>query len=351
MKTLEDILAKARRVESDLRALDLNSLALTEIGKSYFQFNLTKLKFISEINSFILYHLIKEIKIADLSKITIIDHGAGIGFLGLLAKRIGVSKIICHDISSDMIHDCQIISEKFGVPFDHYVVGDTTELVNYCNYKGLVVHGLASRNVIEHVYDLNDFFSQLSQIPGKNFIMIITTSANIHNPVVHWQHKKIHHQYEYDGANTDMMKSDIQKDQSGRNVRKKIIKEIVKDINDFQLDQLITNTRGLVLEEIQEYARHFKLTGEVLSLKEKLSNTLDPYHRSWVERLVPWKDYKNISLKFGFEAKSIGGFYNKHYRSLGARIASSILNLFIIMLPAFHRNISPFLAMKFIRKH
>lgn len=346
---LNRILEYANELEKELVELDFRNMGLTTIGESYYEFNIGKLKFNNRANAISLLRIL-EIVDKPVNELCIIDHGAGIGFFGLLAKKCGVGKILCHDISSDMIEDSRKISNKLNLAFDDYVTGDTDILLNYCLKTNLIVDGLSSRNVIEHIPDLNVFFSLLSKLPSRNLVLMITTSANVHNPAVHKLHKNIHNEYENVGAVTDMMRSKIETENSGRNVRKRIIQELISEISESDLEQCISNTRGLNLSEMKSFIEEFKKTGQVPMLKEKLSNTRDPYTGTWVERLVSYEDYKKIAETYGFRVESLAGFYNQNYRDPFLNVASGILNSIIKIVNPMHRFLSPFLAMRFIKK-
>lgn len=346
---LNKIIEVSKELTNSLQNIPIEDLNLSPAGLSYFKFNLQKIEFNNQSNTNILNWLLDKIPDQDLSQLCFIDHGAGIGFFGLLAKKFGIGKIVCHDISKDMIEDCQKISEFLGLGFDHYVLGEEQELLKYCLDHNLMIHGLASRNVIEHIPDLNQFFQCLYKLPGNNLILVITTSANIHNLAVKLQHQRIHSYYENVGVHTDMMKGGMDRSLSGKNVRRKIILELMPDINTTDLEACVLNTRALRITEIHDFLKRFKESGKIPDLKEKLSNTLDPYSGTWVERLVYYKDYQSIAKSNGFITESLPGFYNEFYSSKIARLASKILNRIIIIFPLFHRNLAPFLVIRCIR--
>ncbi|NOT35763.1 MAG: class I SAM-dependent methyltransferase [Saprospiraceae bacterium] len=344
---IERIKEFSKTLESELMNMDFRKLGLSEAGVAYYEFNLGKLKFNNFSNAISLFRIIEK-SAKPINELCIIDHGAGIGFFGLLAKKCGVGSIVCHDLSEEMIHDCKILSDRLGLSFEHYVVGDTDILVRYCLENKLFVDGLSSRNVIEHIPDLEVFFNYLSQLPTKKLVMMITTSANVHNPIVHQIHKKLHREFEEVGSNEDMMRSKIDKSKSGRNIRRKIITAEITDVSDEKLEALITNTRGLTRQEIELCIEDFKTSGIIPSLKEKLTNTRDPNSGTWVERLVPFDTYLKISSKYGFSVESLPGFYNQHYKNLLLNIAGKVVNLIIYSIPSLHKQLSPFLAMRFV---
>ncbi len=345
------ILKKSIELEKEIHAIDFKSLNLSPMGESYFQFNLGKLSFNNKANAISLYRIINQLKDKNIKDISVIDHGAGIGFFGLLAKKCGIGRIICHDISKDMIHDCKIISDYLGLSFDHYVVGDTDILLEYCKANNLFIDGFSSRNVIEHIPNLNLFFNYLSQLPHHKLVMMINTSANVHNPAVHRLHKKIHKEYEEVGSTNDMMRSRMDHERSGRKIRQRIILELNPEIESELLEIAIRNSRGLDIHQIEEMVKEIKLTGTVPSLIEKLSNTRDPYSGTWVERLVPFEEYCKIANQYGFKVVSLPGFYNQSYKDPFMKFAGIALNGLIKLLPFFHRTISPFLSMRFIHSY
>ena len=84
----------------------------------------------------------------------IIDHGGGSGLLGLLAKELGVNKVIYNDIDAVFTNDAQTIANELGLESDHYVPGNFSDLFNFININSIICDAIISYNVIEHIYDI-----------------------------------------------------------------------------------------------------------------------------------------------------------------------------------------------------
>lgn len=344
MSTYESIKKSSLDLAERLSNLDIAILGLSSLGHSYYEYNRTRMRFTSENNARILFHIIEKSKVP-LGKQTIIDHGGGLGYFALLCKSIGIQTVIYHDINLALTEDTKIISKHLNIPIDHYITGSTEALTEYCLTQPLSITGLGSRNVIEHIPDLNEFFKLLALISGKDKVFYFSTSANTHNPLVRWQHRKIHRQYEREGAYTDMSKDEINPENSGHYMRRTILLE-----NGFPADHLgkmIELTRGLDLSQILNTIASFKSTGALPSKHTDPTNTRDPYSGNWVERLLPFEEYKKAAAAAGFQSEFLPGFYDTNYKSFYKNFVSNILNLILSKTPFFTKEISPFLAMRF----
>ncbi|MCC6815124.1 MAG: hypothetical protein IT267_01780 [Saprospiraceae bacterium] len=349
MINLKEVIAHSKELESLILKINFKEIGLSKMGESYFAYNLEKLTYNNQSNVLSLTHILDKLPDKRIDELCLIDHGAGIGFFGLLAKKVGIGNIICHDLSEEMIHDCKIISKILNLEFNYYITGDTDSLVEFCKTNKLMVDGLSSRNVIEHIPDLDQFFELISHLPSSKLVLMISTSANIHNPVVHRLHRNIHKHYEWNGSSTNMTSGDYDKTNSGRNLRRKIIVKYLPELTENQLDKFINNTRGLTANQIINCINQYKLDKTFPVLTARFSNTRDPFTGTWVERLVPFYEYKLIVEKYGFTIESIPGFYNQNYKKLLFSLIAQVLNCIIKLIPNFHRTISPFLAMRMIK--
>lgn len=340
------VLYNAKQLENQLRQLNLRNLAIHPSVRSYFNFDLAKLSYVSECNAFMAYHLLKNISISE-KEILIIDHGAGIGLFSLLLKKIGLS-CICHDLSEEYLDGIKTIGQALNLFPDHYVKGDTDALIEYCRIHGLKPSGLASRNVIEHLYDFAEFFGQLKGLAHPEFVMMICTSANTHNPLVKKIHLDIHSKYENQGSNTDMDNPIPDASNCGMTIRRQLIQKQFPQITEQQLEKMARLNRGYLEKEIIQRTREFLDTGRLPLAFDHPSNTCDPYTGAWVERLVPIGDYRRAAVANGFELFVINGFYNTHYSKFYKNYITQILNWVLKFLPDGCLLLSPFLAMKLV---
>lgn len=339
-----NILETAKILAADIRKLPIENIPVHESVKSYFRFDLGKLDYVSECNAFMLYHCVEQLNAFGKNTL-IVDHGAGIGFFAMLVERMGWTSI-CHDISNEYMEGIKILGKQLSAEPRHYVVGDTDALIHYCLSSHLQPNALASRNVIEHLPDYAIFFRDLMKISSPGFSVVITTSANEHHPIVKWIHKKIHHQFENIGSNTDMDNPTLNSKSCGVLLRRDIISRHFPQFSEDKMQHLAQSTRGLmeasIIESVQNYIHH----GIHPSPIPHPTNTRDPYNGVWVERLVPISDYEKAALQAGFAFQALMGFYNEYYSKVYKNVLTRILNFIIRWLPAHWVACSPFLAMK-----
>jgi 2-polyprenyl-3-methyl-5-hydroxy-6-metoxy-1,4-benzoquinol methylase len=346
--THSEILKASLKLEKDLINLDFESLVIHESVKSYYRFDLSKIRYVSECNAFILYHIIRDKKI-NAENLLIIDHGAGLGFFSFLVKRLGM-QCICHDISSEYIEGIKVIGkELYSLP-DHFVIGDTDALIQYCQVNKLQPDGLGSRNVIEHIPDYKQFFSELNLLSKPGFAAVITTSANMHNPLVKQIHLKIHNQYENEGIITDMDNPILNTSNCGIKMRSELIQNKFPDLDAEIINTLARLNRGFIQQDIMARVKNYIDTGKLPEPFQEPSNTRDPSSGAWVERLVSFTDYRKAAGSNSFTFELIPGFYNTHYTSSAKNIVSRFLNLILKIKNPWSVNLSPFLAMKLIKK-
>lgn len=342
------ILRNAKLLEVQLRQLDLSQVNIHSSVRSYFNFDLKKLSYVSECNAFMVYHLLKDHSLED-KNILIIDHGAGIGLFTLLIKKLGFS-CICHDLSQEYLDGIRIIGQIIGLYPDHYIKGDTDALVEYCLTNNLKPTGLASRNVIEHIYDYKDFFQQIKSLSHPDFIMMICTSANPHNPLVKKIHVDIHSKYENLGSNMDMDNPNLNASNCGMTIRKDLIKRHYPHIDSMTLEKLARLNRGYLEKDILKRTQDYLDTGNLPQTFDHPTNTCDPYTGAWVERLVPVKDFESAAASNGFQMHVLNGFYNTHYSKSVLNLITHLLNRILRILPDGFNFLSPFLAMKLTHK-
>ncbi len=344
----EKILRLGYLLNEKLRALDLDSLELTPQGKDYFQFMLPKLDYVQELNVTILEELISQ-QTKNLEHLCILDHGGGIGLWSFLLKELGIGQVVYHDISQIYQSDVRKLEKSLGIKLDYFCLGDSNTLVEFCKFNNLVLDGMGSRNVIEHVPDLDILFRNLSKIGSKEFVGVFSTSANLHNPVVKWQHINIHKSYEVNGPNTHKSGKVLQKGYSGRALRTKIILDADSSLSAHDVHRIAIRTRGFTKIDIEKAVITFHKTGILPKSIDHPTNTRNPNSGSWVERLVHINTYKEITWKNGFSLVPISGFYNENLKNPIQRTFAKVFNRIIPISGRLKVHLSPFLMFRITR--
>src|SRR5690606_36601206 len=155
----EHIQSNAEALFTSMAGLDVKALQLPYHFEQYFiGSHSSRLFFSIETSAHILYHSIKKTgkRVED---VVFLDYGAGVGTLFLLAKKIGCKKVIYSDHLEDWKKSASIIANATATNIDHYIVQDYKECLQELRLLNIKTDIIASRNVVEHIYNLPDFFN------------------------------------------------------------------------------------------------------------------------------------------------------------------------------------------------
>lgn len=344
MGYLQQIKNTATQLGIKLKNLDLNTIALSPVGKDYFEYNLRRIDFVNNNNAVMLASILDTLKTQP-NNATIVDHGGGIGFFSFLCKSFGIGQVIYQDIESHYKKDTVLIANALGFTIDHYIIGDTDVLLEYTTKNNLTINGIGSRNVIEHVLDYRLLFQEFAKIKSSDLVIYIATSANIHNPVIHYLHKKMHHQYDLYGD--EKTRRILNNATSGNAMRIEILKE--EKAKDVEIQALLPYLRDKTKLEITSALNTYRST-KTLPARPDRTNTRDPNSGVWVERLVRFEDYARASKAACFEIKLLPGYYDTHYKSSWKNILAAGMNILVKIAGPWQINVGGYLAFTLRKK-
>lgn len=292
------------------RKLPIEKLQLPGISDYYFKKNHNARPFFSIQTAAVL--LYRSIKYAGkpCSDLIVMDYGAGVGNLYILAKMIGCKMVIYNDIVPEMTAGAAVIAKALGVDIDLYITADHKQTLATLAAQNIQCDIILSRNVIEHIYDLTDFFQDMVNAQ-PNAILYSSTTANFHNPVNRWYHRYLHWKFE---------KNDFGPRREER------IRKWIPDIAASDFEKLLQATRGLAMEELDEAILKFKKDKQFPVLKAYQTNTCDPDNGIWVEQLLPIKKYQSIIAPMGYQIKVEPAFWDTHYAAAWKNILGKFLN-------------------------
>lgn len=333
----------AEKLENILLNLDYKSLPLSDYGKRYYAYDLRKLRYMLQSYVFMLlwaqYNTQKKF-----SEITLLDHGGGIGMLSLLAKLAGCKTVIHQDINPVISEDAKRISTALGIQLDYFVTGNTEDFVAFVNSKKLNLNVLGSRNVIEHVYDLNAFFKACSAIESDKLLLFLSTTANEKNPLVNWYTKKLQRNFELKGNPVAWGEKKLDPEHSGLNQRRKIIANAFPDLPEDKVTSLAKATRGRMKSDVISDVNAYKQSGILPKELIHPTNTCSPESGSWVEHLLPLSEYENLIKKNNFRYGFINGFYNTSYAQFYLNWVTPMVNAGIKVLGKNGTFLAPFIS-------
>lgn len=306
---------KARLLYQKISDLPVESLDLPPYPRSYYMGSHHKRRFFSvQTAAELLYRSVK-LKGKPLGELCIMDYGAGVGSLFLLAAMIGCRKVIYNDILEDMVTSAHIICDYLEIPVDYFILGDHHTAVKELKGNNIQCDIILSRNVIEHIYDLDDFFRTMSEEqPGA--LLYNSTTANFHNPAMLLFHKRLHKKVE----------------KMYFPQRKAIIKERFLQLSDKDADLVAEATRGLAMHDLDNALDAYRNNGILPDPSIHYSNTCDPGNGVWQEHIIPVKEYREILGKYGYRFTVLPAFWDTHYSSLVKRAVAKTLNILTRML-------------------
>jgi len=265
-----------------------------------------------------------------LSEITLLDYGAGLGYVGLIAKKMGVGTVIYNDIFENTRQDAEKLAPMLGVVPDHYITGGINEIVKYREKKDLSVDIIISNNVLEHIYGLETNFEMLRQISDGNLIAVMSTSANDANPKIRKDHFNFHHQVEYEGREAIWGYRSADSTQAYLEMRKDMIREYSSDLPDDIVDKLAVLTRGKRIDHIhQDVETYIKRNIFPVGIDHP-TNTCDPVNGNWQERLLTAQQYLDRYRNAGYKASVLPGYYrgvNNIVKETICAIANAVISI------------------------
>lgn len=240
-----------------------------------------------------------------------VDFGGGHGLLGTFAKLLGFQKVIYVDFNADALRVAQELKNNLGVGADEFLCGDMDTLKEWLEQHPYKTKILIATDVIEHIYNLESFFSTAASLNFKS--MVFTTASNPENPLLVWKLRRY-----------------MQADETGNRenpnflkLRRNYIMEQFPELTDDEAEYWAEHTRGLVYADIDKAVSNRKIFTDIDPY-----NTCDPRTGSWTERILPLSEYQSILEKNGLTMNVRNGFYNTFsggVKGMTARILNRLI--------------------------
>ncbi len=305
---------KANQLYQKLLLFDVRDTEIDDFAKYYFSSHHAgnRMLFSIQSSAHIIYNAVK-ITNKPIPDTTFIDYGAGLGTLFLLAGMTGFKKVYFNDYFPQWSGYAGIICNKLGITITGFITGDIDAVINYGKKNNVSFDIVASRNVIEHIYDLRSFYTQLYH-SGLVSVCYATTSANFHNIATRLQHYFFHKNAE---------KNSLKKQ------REHQIKEMVPGIKPKDLARLVKLTRGRAFADFTNAVNIFLAQRAIPEVEFLGTNTCDCKTGVWVEHLITKENYVDIIEKAGFSVAYTAGFWDTHYKYALVNSFTRLLNRII----------------------
>lgn len=338
---LKTIDSAAKRLYFKLKSIDLNSLNISEYVENYFSKLLKNLIGTLQKYSYLLSLCLVRNK-KPLKDFIFVDYGGGSGIFSMLAKEIGVGTVIYNDIYEISCNDARMIANSIGNTAEEYICGEIRDVINYLNQNSIQCDALGSFNVIEHIYDIDDFFHQLGFLSEHHLTVVLGTGANPLNPILKRLIVKHHYNREFIKREKKFGHKEGDTLDAYTHIRTNMIKKFTQNnMDSHDVDLLVRLTRGLkesdILKCVKNYVNH-----ENLPINSDLSfpsNTCDPYTGNWAERLMnPYKLLEKLK-KYGFDPRLFPGIYEFDYRFI-LKIIGRFATIIMKMFPSYAINLA-----------
>ncbi len=299
----------------------LNNLSTKELGLdpyvgAYLEHLITHNKFFLHIYASVLNQVLNKIN-KPKENVALVDYGAGNGVLGIFAKYCGLGNVILYDISHAYCHSQRMLSERIGIYPDKMLCGDIDSLEENLAYPPDAIIGT---DVIEHIYDLDLFFSTLQKL-NKNLIVVFTTASNEKNWLKKRWLMRLQKKDEWKGWKKKGYRNAVP---PFREIRKDIIRNTLQRSEPATVEALVTGTRGLRKDNIIKACKIYEQKNMLPVQPKHPTNTCDPISGSWTERLLTYTEYRKLYEQYGFSLEIENGFYNEYQKNLKGLILGGV---------------------------
>lgn len=327
-----------RSFAAKLQSLNTLSLPISDYSKRYLDHLLSHKIYYLSIYAHVLDNVLKYSK-KTISEISIVDYGAGNGLMGMFAKHCGFKKVFTCDVEEDFITAAKVTATALGVLPDDYISGDISRVGVQLN--GVSIDAVAGTDVIEHVYNLDDFFSRIAAM-NPDMVTVFTTASNPANFLKTRELRKLQVQDEHKGGDPgDFALANARKHEAFIVMREKIIRKNFPHFQEKSYLPLAEATRGLNEVDIIEAVTKFSQTQEMPRPDIYSTNTCNPFTGSWTERILTIDQYKRIYQSNGFFLVTSNGFYNDYTPGF-KKMINRVLNVLITLTG---KNTAPFITL------
>jgi 2-polyprenyl-3-methyl-5-hydroxy-6-metoxy-1,4-benzoquinol methylase len=303
--------ANANDLLQRLKSLDVDALQLPFYCQEYFKTShSTRLFFSIQTSARLLYRACIFCGKSP-AELLIMDYGAGVGTLYLLAGMSGFQKVVYNDHLEDWKYSAEKIANAIGISIDEYIIGDIDHTIEVLKSKNIYLNLVVSRNVLEHIYKPGNFFSSLKKY-SPQCIVFSSTTANAANPGSVLKHQRWHAKWE---------KEFVQQ-------RLKRIRERINGMAEEEAFELAKSTRGLAMQDLDKAIEDYRVSSKLPQLDITGSNTCDPENGVWFENLLPFSEWKQIITRAGYTPYFLPGFWDTHYTASWKNLMGKMLNKF-----------------------
>ena len=330
--------------KSKLNAVDIDAISSDLLVKNYLQKVLEQQDYYLKIYSWVLEKALQQTTKL-IHQISFLDYGCGNGLFAIYAKHCGFKKVYGCDFNSNFVDASRGLASTMNIVVDDWFVCDEETLFTKCNSLNLDI--VAGTDVIEHIYNLNTFFTNIHSLNTK-MITAFTTASVFENYFKRNSLYKLMYQDEYIGSNAlEATSKDEFAGMPYLEIRKKIIANTFPQLEQTLILSLAIATRGFRKNDIVAYVNQYLLDGIIKPVQHNKYNTCDPITGNFTERMMRTNEYKQLYSQFNFELNLSSGFYAADGKGLKFFL-QTFLNKTIAIIGdgVISRTITPLILLK-----
>jgi len=329
--------------EQRLELIVINDISIELYCKKYLSHLLLHKKYYLAMYADVLNKLVKHSP-KNKESISLIDYGSGNELLGIFAKYCGFKKVFINDINAKFVNASEKLSLQLDVEIDGFIIGDISQVQTYFTKE--LPDAIVGTDVIEHIYDLEHFFTCQQQI-NQSMVAVFTTASNPKNYFKVRTLKRMQLKDELEGGYPDdhILFGETSHEPFIK-IRSQIIKNYSSNLSDSTITGLAKATRGKNRQDIIEVVEQYNISGKFPLEPTHSTNTCNPLDSSWTERILSLKEYTLLCNSAGFTAT----FYNGFYNVFETGFKNYIKKLLNISIAIFGNKISPYILIVSFRK-
>lgn len=333
----QDIHTSFARFARDFCALDFQKLELSPYNRAYLRNNyFTRGGVLGVLeNAFSLIKRSLEFQSAPISSLTFMEVGGGTGVLSLLAKALGFGRVIYNDIYDVSAKDARTIAQAFDLVADDYVVGDSPAIKAFMSSHKISADVVVGNEIVEHVYDLDSFISEISSIICPGGFLVMGTHANSRNPFLRRSFSEMHYNSEIRGFEKVEGWKERDSTESYFSLRLAKVRQIAPDLPVTEQMKVAKLTRGMILKDVEQALAQYRKSGKIENDTLSSTNTCDPRTGNWAEKLIPFRTYRSIFEKHGLKFSIQARPYNLETKTSASKHALKKFLNFIIGFQKF----------------
>ncbi len=339
---IQEISLAKDRLHKKLLALDIGSRGITEYNQRYLGGKLKNIDGELDLYGYLLRLCLSNNSLP-VQQSVFVDYGGGAGVLSLLAKELGIGKVIYIDIYDGSCNDVGILSNALRLSLDHIICGDVEDMITFVQDNSIIINSIASYDVLEHIYDVEEHFKKLTSLQEDYFRIVYASGANIKNPRIVRNLQK--QQVRAEHKNREKMWGHKERDllSAYYDIRKEIIASHAPGLDYDEIERIARTTRGLMTPDIIACVDEYLHQGHISYSNDHPTNTCDPYTGNWCEHLIETEWLEGILKESGYSVEIMSGYYHcSQFLSLPKRIVCSLLDNLTHLLGRHSLFIAPY---------